>query len=206
GEKTKFAEGYTAALPFFKRAVELDPNFARALIALAINYYSRGDGGRAAEYARKAYELREKVSERERFHIESNYYLLTGELEKAVETFELFKQAYPRDVSNLGNTYGQLGNWEKALEEIQEAVRLAPNNGNAYAALGSAYASLNRLDEAEAVYKQAEERKLAGGPVGETRSRLFFLGGDGGEGALWGWPPGGKRGRKVLRRAGKGDP
>src|ERR1019366_992280 len=205
GEKTKFAEGYTAALPFFKRAVELDPNFARALIALAINYYSRGDGGRAAEYARKAYELREKVSERERFHIESNYYLLTGELEKAVETFELFKQAYPRDVSNLGNTYGQLGNWEKALEEIQEAVRLAPNNGNAYAALGSAYASLNRLDEAEAVYKQAEERKLAGELLLGNRYQLAFLKGDTGQMAQLVSAAMGKPGTEDLLLAGQAD-
>src|ERR1019366_3016733 len=205
GEKTKLAEGYTAALPFFKRAVELDPNFARALIALAINYYSRGDGGRVAEYARKAYELREKVSERERFHIESNYYLLTGELEKAVETFELFKQAYPRDVSNLGNTYGQLGNWEKALEEIQEAVRLAPNNGNAYAALGSAYASLNRLDEAEAVYKQAEERKLAGELLLGNRYQLAFLKGDTGQMAQLVSAAMGKPGTEDLLLAGQAD-
>jgi tetratricopeptide (TPR) repeat protein/class 3 adenylate cyclase len=205
GAKTAGAKGYTAALPFFKRAVELDPNFARALIVLAINYYSRGDGGRAAEYARKAYELREKVTERERFHIESNYYLLTGELEKAVETFELFKQAYPRDVSNLVSTYGQLGNWEKALEEIQEAVRLAPNNGSAYAALGGTYASLNRLDEAEAVYKQAEERKLAGELLLGNRYQLAFLKGDTGQMAQLVSAAMGKPGTEDLLLAGQAD-
>ena len=106
GRKTRFAKGDTAALPFFKRAVELDPNFAMAYRAMAVVYGNLNEVGRAAENARKAYELREKVSERERFYIEANYYwYATGELEKAAQTYELWQQTYPRDYvpyANLG--------------------------------------------------------------------------------------------------------
>ena len=86
GSKTNFAKGETAALPFFKRAVELDPNFAMAYAAMSVIYANLNEIGRAADNARKAFELREKVSERERFSIEENYYLtVTGELEKAAQ-------------------------------------------------------------------------------------------------------------------------
>jgi len=92
GRKTAYAKGDTAALPFYNRAVELDPNFARAYVGMSVAYSNLNEEGRAAENARKAYELREKVSERERFSIEANYYLTaTGELEKAAQTYELWQ-------------------------------------------------------------------------------------------------------------------
>ena len=99
GGKTWYAKGDTAALPFFKRAVELDPNFAMAYCGhCRLSMATSTKSGRAAENARKAYELREKVSERERFFIEGNYYFrVTGELEKAAQTYELWQQTYPRD-------------------------------------------------------------------------------------------------------------
>src|SRR5271157_2423315 len=126
GRKTSFAKGATAALPFFKRAVELDPNFARAYQNMSIAYSNLNEVGRAAENARKAYELREKVSERERFSIETAYYILaTGELEKAAQAYELWQQTYPRDDTphvNLGFIYASLGYWEKALEEAGAAM------------------------------------------------------------------------------------
>ena len=182
GWKTWFAKGETAALPFFKRAVELDPNFARAYVTLSVCYGSVNELGRAAENARKAYELREKVSERERFSIEGIYYLIsTGELEKAAQTYELWRQTYPRDAipyGGLGSISSYLGNWEKALEEYREAMRLEPNNEVNYVNLGSDYVGLNRLDEAEAVYKQADERKLGGEFLFANRYQLAFLKGD----------------------------
>ena len=166
GRKTRSAKGDTAALPFYKRAVELDPNFAMAYRAMAVAYSNLNEGGRAAENARKAYELREKVSERERFSIEADYYhTTTGELEKAAQTFELWQQTYPRDdlpYANLGFIYGSLGNLEKALEEGQQAMRLEPNSEVNYANLGVAYSGLNRLDEAEGGV-QAGGRTQAGG-------------------------------------------
>jgi tetratricopeptide (TPR) repeat protein len=181
GHKARLTKGDNAALPFYKRAVDLDSNFAMAYVAMSIVYGDRNEAGRAAEYARKAYELREKVSERERLNIEGHYYLYaTGELEQAAQTFELCQQTFPRDHwhTPLGYTWGVLGNFEKELEEFREALRLEPNNGVNYLNLGDAYTTLNRLDEAEAVYKQAEERMLTGEFVLQGRYWLAFLKGD----------------------------
>jgi tetratricopeptide (TPR) repeat protein len=182
GMKTSYAKGNTAALPFFQRAAELDPNFAMAYSWMASDYSTLNEVGRGAENARKAYALREKVSERERFFIEGNYYsFATGELEKAAQTNELYQQTYPRDDQaylNLGYVSAVLGNWEKALEEFRAALRLDPNNAVNYENLGIACAVLNRLDEAEAVYRQAEERKLESEVVLQNRYFLAFLKGD----------------------------
>jgi serine/threonine protein kinase len=183
GKKIKLAKGDTAALPLFKRAVELDSNFAAAYQAMSIIYSNRDEAGRAAEYARKAYELREKVTQRERFPIEASHYTdETGELEKAVQVYELWQQTYPRDAApytNLGEISNILGSWEKSLEEAREAMRLEPDQVDQYVELGLDYASLNRLDEAQAVYKQAEERKLESNYLQANRYQLAFLQGDG---------------------------
>src|ERR1035441_1016317 len=182
GHKTHFAKGNTAALPFYKRAVELDPNFAMGYAYMGLCYHNLGEAGRAAENLRKAYELREKVRERERLSIEAGYSMYTtGELEKAAQAYELRQQNYPRDYvpyANLCDIYGTLGNWEKELEEAREATRLEPNNELNYLNLGDGYANLNRLDEAEAVYKQAEERKLGIESLLSARYGLAFLEGD----------------------------
>jgi len=182
GLETYSAKGETASLPFFKRAVELDPNFAMAYEAMMRAYFDLNEIGRASEYARKAYALREKVSERERFAIKSNYYnFVTGELEKGAENIKLWQQTYPRDeltYVNLGFIFASLGNWGRALEEWQEAVRLEPNGAMQNYLLGLSYMSFNRLDEAEAVYKQAEERKLESEDLLQARYWLAFLKGD----------------------------
>ncbi len=182
GLKTAHTKGGIPALPFFKRAVDLDPNFAMPYATMAGIYFYRGQPGRGAEMARKAYDLREKVSERERFNIEGNYYLYaTGELEKAAQTEELWQQAYPRDevpFRLLGFISGALGNLEKAMEEWREALRLEPNAASSYLNLGFAYTALNQLDEAEAVYKQAEERKLENELLFGNRYVLAFLKGN----------------------------
>jgi tetratricopeptide (TPR) repeat protein/predicted Ser/Thr protein kinase len=182
GLKASLANGETGALPFYKRAVELDPNFATAYAAMSIAYSNLNQAGRAAENARKGYELRERVSERERFSIEANYYLAaTGELEKAAQTYEMWQQTYPRDdvpCANLEFIYASLGNPEKALAETGKAIRLEPNAEINYSNLVAAYVSLNRLDEAEAVYKEADERKLEGEGLLANRYQLAFLQGD----------------------------
>jgi eukaryotic-like serine/threonine-protein kinase len=182
GRKTRYAKGDAAALPFYKRAVELDPNFATAYLGLSVSYFNLNEAGLAAEEARKAYELREKVSERERLGIEATYYnFTTGELEKAAQTFELWQQTYPRNASaytDLGAIYTNLGNYEKALNEQREAMRLEPNSVLTYSNLGLANVNLNRLDEAEAVYKQADERRLEGEGLLMNRYLLAFLKGD----------------------------
>ena len=182
GQRTFHAKGGTAALPFFKRAVEIDPNFAAPYGAMSGVYGDLNETGRSAENARKAYELRQKVSERERLAIEANYFLsVTGELEKAAQAYDQWQQTYPRDYETYGNLAfisTSLGNPEKSLEENREALRLEPNIGTSYASLGNAYAALNRLDEAEAVYKQAEQRKLEGEYLLNNRYQLAFLKGD----------------------------
>ena len=209
GEKTRFAKGDTASLPFFKRAAELDPRFALAFRALARAYGNAGEQGRATEYALKAYDLREKVSERERFSIEGFYYLeTTGELEKAAQTFELWKQTYPRDelpYGDLSFISACLGNYEKTLEESRDALRLEPNDAVNYVNLGDAYTSLNRLDEAEAVYKQAEERKLESEAMLQYRYQLAFLKDDAGKMAQLASTAMGKPGTEDLLLASQAD-
>jgi DNA-binding winged helix-turn-helix (wHTH) protein/tetratricopeptide (TPR) repeat protein len=180
GHKTKFLKGINAALPFYKRAVELDPNFASAYVWLSIAYYDLNERGRAAECARKAYQMKEKVSERERFNIEAFYYWnATGELEKAAQTYELWQQDYPRDsgfiASALAGLYYKLGNYEKSLDESLQRQRLQPNDELQYASLMANYLALNRLDDAEGLYKQAQERKLEGEVLLENGYALAFL-------------------------------
>jgi serine/threonine protein kinase/tetratricopeptide (TPR) repeat protein len=182
GRRVFFAEGNNAALPYLKRAVELDPNFAIAYRALSGVYDNLNEPGRDAENLRKAYALREKVSERERFYIEANYYWkVTGELEKAVPAYELWHETYPRDYAlhvHLQAIYASLGNLERAMEEAREAMRLEPNSALNYVVLAADYLNLNRLDEAEMVLKQAEARKLESEGLSACRYELAFLKGD----------------------------
>jgi Tfp pilus assembly protein PilF len=182
GRKNHVTGRNIAAVPFFKRAVELDPNFAMAYAYLTTVYSNHRELELAAENIRKAYELRAKVSERERFYIESHYYSHgTGELEKAVQVDELCQQTDPRyypPYASLAVTYRLLGIPEKALEETREAMRLEPNSAPIYFNLATDYVLLNRLEEAEAVFKQAEERKLEYEESPKSRYALAFLKGD----------------------------
>src|SRR5215475_11955901 len=149
---------------------------------MAITYTNLQEGGRAAENARKAFEQREEVSERERFHIESVYYFFTtGELDKAAQVYELWQQTYPSDdapFSGLGVVSSELGNHEKALDEDNQAMRLEPDRAGNYANLSGDYVNLNRLEDAEAVLKQAEERKLENEALLINCYLLAFLKGD----------------------------
>ncbi len=122
------------------------------------------------------------MSERERFAIEAFYYSnVTGELEKAAETYELWQQTYPRNYvpyGNLGVISFILGNYEKSLTEYREALSLEPNDVSHYSNLGSTYMSLNRLEDAEAVYRRADDRKLENECLLASRYMLAFLNGD----------------------------
>jgi eukaryotic-like serine/threonine-protein kinase len=157
-------KGDAPALPYFHRAVELDPNFAVAYSNLAINYGNLGQAARALENAKKAYDLRERVSERERYRVSAFYYAdVTGELDKVNEVCELWKQSYPRDwvPSNiLGDDYMRLGQWEKALQEVEDSLRLDPNIQTSNGNLAQIELALNRTEEARTTLEQALARKL----------------------------------------------
>ena len=156
-------KGDAPALPYFHRAVELDPSFAIAYINLATNYSNLGQAARALENARKAYDLRERVSERERYRINAFYYAyVTGELDKVNEVCELWKQSYPRDFipyNILGDDYMRLGQWEKALRESEDSLRLDPNIQTTSGNLAETELALNRIDEAVTTLEQARARK-----------------------------------------------
>ncbi len=182
GRKTLLEKGDGAAIPFFKRAIELDPNFADAYAALAISYANLREPGLASENLQKAYDLRDRVSEREKFRISNYYYLLvTGQLDTAIENNELWAQAYPRDYVPHGNsstTYSYLGQYESAVTEVLEDQRLNPENGLAYTNLVDLYTALNRLDDAKATYVQALAHKVDNPFLHANRYGVAFLEGD----------------------------
>jgi len=155
---------HSAAILLLQRAISLDPNFAMAYAALGNSYGNSGESLRAAENFRKAYELRERVSEREKLYIVSHYeFGVTGNLEAARKTYELWAQIYPRDgvpPTNLGVIYGTLGSYDKQLSAFQEAMKLNPGIWMSYSNLFDGYLNLNRLDEAQAVAREAEARHL----------------------------------------------
>ena len=182
GLKTSGLKGDTAALPFYKRALELDPNFAVAYSAIATSYNNLNEERRSQESVRKAYDLRGRLSEHERLSIEANYYLYqTGELEKAAQVYERWLQIYPRDYlpyKDLSFIYGNLGNFEEAVRKGRKAISLEPNDEVDYSNLGNDYVALNRLEDAESVYRQAAERKLQGESLLQVRYILAALKGD----------------------------
>ena len=179
GVTTQEHKGDAEAVPFLRRAIELDPNFAMAYARLAVAYGNLGEPSLAAENLKKAYALRDRVSEREKFHITADYYAFaTGELEKEAQTYVLWMQSYPRDFiphSNLGDNSKTLGQYDKAVAETQEALRLEPNNLNNHTNLAQDSLALNRLDDAKVVLDQARARKLDGWTLRLFTYYLAFL-------------------------------
>jgi serine/threonine protein kinase/tetratricopeptide (TPR) repeat protein len=170
------------AVPALERAVKLDPNFASAYSALGIWYSNLEENSKAREALTKAYELRDKVSEREKYRISGAYYTyVTGEVEKANRTYIEFSQAYPRDSfsrSNLGANYVMLGQYDNAVAPILETIRLRPDDGVAYANLMLVDLELNRPDDAKAIYEQAVSHKLDEVYLHQARYLVAFRQGD----------------------------
>jgi eukaryotic-like serine/threonine-protein kinase len=163
GIRTFHEKGDEAAVPFLKRAIELDPNFARAYSSLAVSYSNLGQPSLAREYATKAYGLRNRVTERDKFYITGEYFEKLDDLEKAMQAYELFTANYPDDMSahgNLGYAYQTLSQYDKALSENQEALRIAPDDVINYSNLAFTYVCPNRLDEAKSMLDEALARKL----------------------------------------------
>jgi eukaryotic-like serine/threonine-protein kinase len=182
GRKTYREKGDAEAIRFNKHAIELDPNFALAYDSLGINYYNLNQPSLGADYLSKAFELRDHVTEREKFHVTAHYYsLATGELEKAIQTLELWIQVYLRDFvaySNLGTGHMILGQYEKAASETREALRLEPNNVVSYDNLGEIYLALNRFDEARTATEEEQGRKLDSIPLHLNLYALAFFQGN----------------------------
>jgi serine/threonine protein kinase/tetratricopeptide (TPR) repeat protein len=155
---------YKNALPLFNRAVELDPNFAEAYVWLAWTYSNFGDLAKTADFAAKAYALRNRVTELEKLHIDEIYNLYTtGNFEKQKEVDGLIKRLYPSDwlaPASLGYGYLRIGQLEQALIEFREALRLNPNESHLYIHASTILIRLNRFDEAREIIKQAQKHNL----------------------------------------------
>jgi eukaryotic-like serine/threonine-protein kinase len=177
--------GDAESIPFFKRALELDPNFAVAYSSLGNTYCNLGLGGLCVENIKKAYALRDRVSERERYKISALYYWdVGGDLEQVSQVFELWAKSYPQDVTppaDLAVIDVSLGQYERAVTYTLEALRLEPNLIIAYSNLAQTYLALNRLDDAKKAIEQARERKIESDFMLMPAYELAFLTGDAAE-------------------------
>ena len=184
GIKAGNEKGPAAALPYDYRAIELDPNFATAYGAVGIDYTNLSELGRASEYFTKAFQLREHASEREKLEITADYYSnVTGELDKAAQTFQEQIESYPRGASgyaSLGGMFALQGQYEKAAEITRQAVPLAPDIGGLYANLAIYALALQRSDEARQIIHEAQARKGDDAGMHGTLYALAFLGADSG--------------------------
>ena len=172
------------AMPFLKRAIELDPNFAMAYVGLAVQYSNLGRASLAAENAKKAYDLRDRVSDREKYRISAFYFqYVTGEVEKATEAYELWAKTYPRDMvphGNLGVLYFALGQYDKAIAETEASLRIEPTIIG-YGNQAENYIFVNRLKDASQMLQEAQQKNFDGLIIRIDRYSLAFLSGDAAE-------------------------
>jgi eukaryotic-like serine/threonine-protein kinase len=178
-------KGTAESIPFDKQAIELDPNFASAYLALGIDYLNLGQESRAVENIKKAYELREQTSDREKYRISGLYHeYVTRDFQKATEVYELWEQSYPADLvphAELANISSSFGQFEKEVPEYQECLRLDPDDATSYGNLANAYMGLNRPDDAKKMLEQAQARKLDNDWLHEQSYNVAFLNHDQGE-------------------------
>jgi len=180
GWKVSFSTGPAAAIPFLKRAIEIDPNFASAYALLGRFYGDIGETVLSAKYTGEAYRLRDHASDQEKFFISASHDLqVTGNLEKAQQTCDLWIQTYPRAWLPhgllSGGIYPPLGKYEKATEEAQTAILIDPDFSIGYVNLAASYVSQGRMADAENTLQRAFERKLAIPDVFVLRYAIAFL-------------------------------
>jgi tetratricopeptide (TPR) repeat protein/predicted Ser/Thr protein kinase len=174
--------GEAESLPGFQHAVELDPNFAMAYARMAAVYNNLGEEDRSVEVAKKAYDLRDRISERERFYIDDHYYTSIGDVVRNKEVLEEAVKAYPNDASPWGNLaliYNlYLAQFDKAIAAANESIRSDPTNPYGYLHLSIGYMCSGRLDEARAVLQRAVDAKADNLFVHNFLLQLAYLTGD----------------------------
>jgi serine/threonine protein kinase/tetratricopeptide (TPR) repeat protein len=179
GLKTEREKGSLAALKFYERAVELDPNFVSAIESVGIGYSNRGQVDRANEYLTRAFQQRDRASEREKLHIAAMYYLIgKGDLDKAAEALQEWEKSYPLDDTppgNLGLLYTETGQWQLAMEATQRSLQLDPDSVISYENLAQTFLALERYDDARKVLEDAKVRKLDDVGLHFNRYGLAFL-------------------------------
>jgi serine/threonine protein kinase/tetratricopeptide (TPR) repeat protein len=180
GQKAHNEKGDATALSYAQRAVELDPSFAMGYDAVGNDYFGLTELGRASEYFTKAFQLRERASDREKLLITADYYqLATGELDKAAQAYQELIETYPRDYRahlDLGTVYSSQGQYERATESYRQSLRLAPNNVGPYDDLSDSLLSLQHFDEARQIIGEAQARKLDDFLLHNALYALAFLG------------------------------
>jgi eukaryotic-like serine/threonine-protein kinase len=179
--KVRSEKGPVEAIPFFKQAIERDPNFASAYASLGSCYGNSGENDLSHENIGKAYELRDRASERERLRISNIYFFDRGELEKALEATKLWAEEYPKDKlahDDLALTYIQLGQYEMAVQEQEEAVRLDPDDLMQCFQLINGYEFINNFDEAKATWQKTVARYPMNPDLHVEGYYLAFLEGD----------------------------
>jgi eukaryotic-like serine/threonine-protein kinase len=178
GLKVLVTNGEAPSIPFFLRAVELDPNFSVAYATLAGRYSNLNQPTLALNYATKAYALRDRVSERERLVITTRYLRLQGELERLTQALDMWISEYPRDAGphgSLGSNYAFMGEYTKALTEWQTAFRLSPDDVTMYENVGLILLTLNRPFEAQQALNSAFAQHLDGGGLHSVAYYLGFV-------------------------------
>jgi serine/threonine protein kinase/tetratricopeptide (TPR) repeat protein len=179
GSKASNEKGTSAALPYHQRAIALDPNFAIGYAVVGDDYFSLSELGRASEYFTKAFQLRDHASEREKLEITANYYdTVTGELDKAAQTYQEEIESYPREsevYTRLGVVFALQGQYEKAMEITAQALRLAPDRLSGYTNTANYALALQRFEQARQTINDAQARKLDDAIFHEALYALAFL-------------------------------
>jgi eukaryotic-like serine/threonine-protein kinase len=172
---------FLAAMPLFKRATQIDPNFAEAYFRLGVAFETAGDMARSAEYAKQAFRLIDRVSESERAEITPYYYRSTGELDKEIDAWQQAVRDYPRNWvfhNQLGLIYVDEGQYEEGLKEAAEGSRLQPDSEAPYRRQLDAYICMDRLPEAKQVAEQLRARKIGGARIHQRFLELAYVADD----------------------------